>query len=48
MPRAGALDLSCPTASALETFAKVLRALPQIPIIVLPGNDDQTVGGCRR
>ena len=37
------LDLSLPDSHGLETFAKVYAHSPQIPIIVLTGNDDQTV-----
>src|SRR3954453_5566422 len=37
------LDLSLPDSFGLETFAKVYAHSPQIPIIVLTGNDDQTV-----
>src|SRR6266481_2078283 len=37
------LDLSLPDSFGLETFAKVYAQAPQIPIIVLTGNDDQTV-----
>jgi diguanylate cyclase (GGDEF)-like protein len=35
------LDLSLPDSHGLETFAKVYAHSPQIPIIVLTGNDDQ-------
>jgi diguanylate cyclase (GGDEF)-like protein len=37
------LDLSLPDSIGLETFAKVYAHSPQVPIIVLTGNDDQTV-----
>jgi diguanylate cyclase (GGDEF)-like protein len=37
------LDLSLPDSHGLDTFAKVYAHSPQIPIIVLTGNDDQTV-----
>src|SRR5258708_4026799 len=37
------LDLSLPDSFGLETFAKVYAHSPQVPIIVLTGNDDQTV-----
>jgi diguanylate cyclase (GGDEF)-like protein len=37
------LDLSLPDSFGLETFAKVYAQAPQVPIIVLTGNDDQTV-----
>jgi len=34
------LDLSLPDSFGLETFAKVYAHSPQVPIIVLTGNDD--------
>ena len=37
------LDLSLPDSHGLDTFAKVYAHSPKIPIIVLTGNDDQTV-----
>src|SRR5512134_3045629 len=37
------LDLSLPDSVGLETFAKVYAHSPTVPIIVLTGNDDQTV-----
>src|SRR4051812_41568076 len=37
------LDLSLPDSFGLETFAKVYAHSPAVPIIVLTGNDDQTV-----
>ena len=37
------LDLSLPDSHGLDTFAKVYAHSPQIPIIVLTGNDDQSV-----
>ena len=37
------LDLSLPDSFGLETFAKVYAHSPNVPIIVLTGNDDQTV-----
>ncbi len=37
------LDLSLPDSFGLETFARVYAHSPQVPIIVLTGNDDQTV-----
>src|SRR5438477_2977617 len=37
------LDLSLPDSFGLETFAKVYAHSPMVPIIVLTGNDDQTV-----
>src|SRR5437762_10926464 len=37
------LDLSLPDSYGLETFAKVYAHSPAVPIIVLTGNDDQTV-----
>jgi diguanylate cyclase (GGDEF)-like protein len=37
------LDLSLPDSFGLETFAKVYAHAPTVPIIVLTGNDDQTV-----
>src|SRR5437868_13441205 len=37
------LDLSLPDSFGLETFAKVYAHSPGVPIIVLTGNDDQTV-----
>src|SRR5258708_10235288 len=37
------LDLSLPDSFGLETFAKVYAHSPTVPIIVLTGNDDQTV-----
>ena len=43
MPALVLLDLSLPDSFGLETFAKVYAHSPQIPIIVLTGNDDQTV-----
>jgi diguanylate cyclase (GGDEF)-like protein len=42
-PRLVLLDLSLPDSHGLETFVKVYAHSPQIPIIVLTGNDDQTV-----
>ena len=37
------LDLTLPDSHGLETFAKVYAHSPKVPIIVLTGNDDQTV-----
>jgi diguanylate cyclase (GGDEF)-like protein len=37
------LDLSLPDSFGLETFARVYAHSPGVPIIVLTGNDDQTV-----
>jgi diguanylate cyclase (GGDEF)-like protein len=37
------LDLSLPDSSGLDTFAKVYAQSPTVPIIVLTGNDDQTL-----
>ena len=37
------LDLSLPDSIGLETFARVYAHSPTVPIIVLTGNDDQTV-----
>jgi diguanylate cyclase (GGDEF)-like protein len=37
------LDLSLPDSFGLETFARVYAHSPAVPIIVLTGNDDQTV-----
>ena len=37
------LDLSLPDSMGLETFARVYAHSPTVPIIVLTGNDDQTV-----
>jgi diguanylate cyclase (GGDEF)-like protein len=37
------LDLSLPDSFGLETFAKVYAHSPTVPIIVLTGNDDQTM-----
>ena len=37
------LDLSLPDSHGLETFAKVYAHSPKVPIIVLTGNDDQTI-----
>ncbi len=37
------LDLSLPDSFGLETFTKVYAHSPTVPIIVLTGNDDQTV-----
>jgi diguanylate cyclase (GGDEF)-like protein len=37
------LDLSLPDSFGLETFAKVYAHSPTVPIIVLTGNDDQTL-----
>ena len=37
------LDLSLPDSHGLDTFARVFAHSPTVPIIVLTGNDDQTV-----
>ena len=37
------LDLSLPDTMGLETFARVYAHSPTVPIIVLTGNDDQTI-----
>ena len=37
------LDLSLPDSYGLDTFLKVYAHSPKVPIIVLTGNDDQTV-----
>ena len=37
------LDLSLPDSFGLDTFAKVYAHSPAVPVIVLTGNDDQTV-----
>jgi diguanylate cyclase (GGDEF)-like protein len=37
------LDLSLPDSLGLDTFSKVYAHSPTVPIIVLTGNDDQTV-----
>ena len=37
------LDLSLPDSLGLDTFAKVYAHSPGVPIIVLTGNDDQTI-----
>jgi len=37
------LDLSLPDSLGLDTFSKVYAHSPSVPIIVLTGNDDQTV-----
>jgi len=37
------LDLSLPDSHGLDTFARVYAHSPTVPIIVLTGNDDQTV-----
>jgi diguanylate cyclase (GGDEF)-like protein len=37
------LDLSLPDSAGLDTFAKVYAESPAVPIIVLTGNDDQTL-----
>jgi diguanylate cyclase (GGDEF)-like protein len=37
------LDLSLPDSHGLETFSKVYAHSPKVPIIVLSGNDDQTL-----
>ena len=37
------LDLSLPDSQGLETFSKVYAHAPKVPIIVLSGNDDQTL-----
>src|SRR3972149_9364547 len=37
------LDLSLPDSFGLETFTKVYAHSPTVPMIVLTGNDDQTV-----
>ena len=37
------LDLSLPDSQGLETFSKVYAHSPKVPIIVLSGNDDQTL-----
>src|ERR1700675_157989 len=41
MPALVLLDLSLPDSFGLETFAKVYAHSPQLPIIVLTGNDDR-------
>ncbi|MES2590563.1 MAG: response regulator [Bacteroidota bacterium] len=38
------LDLSLPDSSGLETFKKIYEHSPQIPIIVLTGLEDESVG----
>src|SRR6185437_10840267 len=35
------LDLTLPDSSGIETFSKVYAQAPDVPIIVLSGNDDQ-------
>jgi len=37
------LDLQLPDSGGLETFVKIHKQVPNIPIIVLTGNDDETV-----
>jgi len=37
------LDLSLPDSAGLDTFSKVFAHSPKVPIIVLSGNDDQTL-----
>ena len=37
------LDLSLPDSRGLETFSKVYAHSPKVPIIVLSGNDDETL-----
>src|SRR6185503_4886001 len=37
------LDLSLPDSYGLETFSRVYAHSPTVPIIVLTGNDDQTI-----
>ena len=37
------LDLSLPDSMGLETFSRVYAHSPTVPIIVLTGNDDQTI-----
>ena len=37
------LDLSLPDANGLETFHQVHQAAPQVPILILTGNDDEKV-----
>ncbi len=37
------LDLSLPDASGLETFDRVQKQVPQMPIIVLSGQDDESL-----
>jgi len=37
------LDLSLPDSFGVETFLKVFAHSPKVPIIVLTGNDDQTI-----
>jgi diguanylate cyclase (GGDEF)-like protein len=37
------LDLSLPDSMGLETFTRVYAHSPMVPIIVLTGNDDQTI-----
>src|SRR6266849_5539991 len=37
------LDLSLPDSFGLDTFLKVYAHSPKVPIIVLTGNDDQTI-----
>jgi serine phosphatase RsbU (regulator of sigma subunit) len=38
------LDLSLPDSQGLETFARLYREAPEIPIVVLTGNADETLG----
>ena len=37
------LDLALPDSSGLDTFAKVYAHSPAVPIIVLTGNDDDSL-----
>ena len=38
------LDLSLPDSQGIETFARMYREAPEIPIVVLTGNADETLG----
>src|SRR5689334_1687714 len=38
------LDLSLPDSNGLETFQKIYAKVPETPIIVLTGLDDESVG----
>lgn len=38
------LDLSLPDSQGIETFARMYREAPEVPIVVLTGNADETVG----
>ena len=37
------LDLMLPDSSGLETFTRIYREAPEVPIVVLSGNDDEAI-----